>query len=226
MRFHGKSCRHNDESSHQLYSRRAIAARHCFLTRWPTRLHRQLCRQAVDVLDVASQTNLGAPITVGASPWGLAMAPDGKAYVANFGDGTVSVIDSSTNSVVATLPARSNPEDVTLSTRAQPLILSYQFQAIAPPGSQFSWVRGMNNKGDAVGDYFDSNWAVTALCAHTRACSLRSIHQVPWLQARFQLTMRELSSELIGIPTTFSTADEAFWGFTPPWTSPARQIRN
>ena len=113
---------------------------------------------AVDVLDVASQTNLGVPITVGTSPWGLAMAPDGKAYVANFGDGTVSVIDSSTNSVVVTLPARSNPEDVTLSSRAQPLILSYQFQAIAPPGSQFSWVRGMNNKGDAVGDYYDSNW--------------------------------------------------------------------
>lgn len=115
---------------------------------------------AVDVLDVASQTNLGVPITVGNSPWGLAMAPDGKAYVANFGDGTVSVIDSSTNSVVATLPARSNPEDVTLSSRAQPLILSYQFQAIAPPGSPFSWVRGMNNKGDAVGDYADSNWVL------------------------------------------------------------------
>jgi len=113
---------------------------------------------AVDVLDVASQTNLGTPITVGNSPWGLAMAPNGRAYVANFGDGTVSVIDSSTNSVVATLPARSNPEDVSLSSRAQPLILSYRFQPIAPPGSQFSWVRGMNNKGDAVGDYFDSHW--------------------------------------------------------------------
>jgi YVTN family beta-propeller protein len=115
---------------------------------------------AVDVLDVDSQTNLGIPITVGNSPWGLAMAPNGKAYVANFGDGTVSVIDTSTNSVVATLPTRSNPEDVTLSRRARPLILSYQFQAIAPPGSPFSWVRGMNNKGDAVGDYADSNWVL------------------------------------------------------------------
>jgi len=113
---------------------------------------------AVDVLDVASQTNLGTPITVGSSPWGLAMAPDGKAYVANFGDGTVSVIDSSTNSVVATVPARSNPEDVTLSSRARPLVLRYKFQAIAPPGSPFSWVRGMNNKGDVVGDFFDANF--------------------------------------------------------------------
>jgi len=113
---------------------------------------------AVDVLDVASQTNLGTPITVGSSPWGLAMAPDGNAYVANFGDGTVSVIDSSTNSVVATVPARSNPEDVTLSSSARPLVLGYKFQAIAPPGSPFSWVRGMNNKGDVVGDYFDANW--------------------------------------------------------------------
>jgi YVTN family beta-propeller protein len=112
----------------------------------------------VDVLDVGSQTNLGVPITVGASPWGLTMAPDGKAYVANFGDGTVSVIDTSTGSVIATLAARSNPEDVTLSSRARPLVLSYRFEAIAPPGSPFSWVRGMNNEGDAVGDYFDSNW--------------------------------------------------------------------
>ena len=113
---------------------------------------------AVDVLDVASQTNLGIPITVGNSPWGLVMAPNGKAYVANFGDGTVSVIDSSTNSVVATLPSRSNPEDVTLSSRAKPFVLSYQFQPIVPPGSPFSWVRGMNNKGDVVGDYADANW--------------------------------------------------------------------
>jgi YVTN family beta-propeller protein len=113
---------------------------------------------AVDVLDVASETNLGTPITVGSSPWGLAMAPNGRAYVANFGDGTVSVIDSSTNNVVATLPSRSNPEDVSLSSRAQPLILSYRFQSIAPPGSPFSWVRGMNSKGDVVGDYADANW--------------------------------------------------------------------
>jgi YVTN family beta-propeller protein len=113
---------------------------------------------AVDVLDVASQTNLGTPITVGSSPWGLAMAPNGRAYVANFGDGTVSVIDSSTNNVVATLPARSNPEDVSLSSRAQTLILSYRFQSIAPHGSPFSWVRGMNSKGDVVGDYADANW--------------------------------------------------------------------
>jgi len=123
---------------------------------------------AVDVLDVASQTNLGTPITVGSSPWGLAMAPNGRAYVANFGDGTVSVIDSSTNSVVATLPARSNPEDVSLSGRAQPLILSYRFQSIAPPGSPFSWVRGMNSKGDVVGDYADANWVLRGfLRTHT-----------------------------------------------------------
>lgn len=110
---------------------------------------------AVDVLDVPSQTNLGMPIVVGNSPWGMAMAPNGKAYVANFGDGTVSVIDSSIDSVVATLVSRSNPEDVTLSTRTHPLVLNYRFQPIAPVGSTFSWVRGMNDKGDAVGDYSD-----------------------------------------------------------------------
>lgn len=112
----------------------------------------------VDVLDVSSQTNLGTPIQVGTSPWGIATAANGLAYVANFGDGTISVINTSTNTVAATLPARSNPEDVTISRTAQPRILNYAFQSIAPPGSPYSLVRHLNNRGDAVGDYYDSSW--------------------------------------------------------------------
>lgn len=77
-------------------------------------------------------------------------------YVANFGDGTVFVIDSTTNQVIDTINARSGPADVTVTTRAHPLVLKYKFQSIAPAGALFSWARGINNHGDAVGDYFDS----------------------------------------------------------------------
>lgn len=112
----------------------------------------------VDVLDVSSETNLGTPIQVGTSPWGIATAANGLAYVANFGDGTISVINTSTNTVAATLPARHNPEDVTISRTAQPRILNYAFRSIAPAGSPYSLVRHLNNRGDAVGDYFDSSW--------------------------------------------------------------------
>ena len=46
---------------------------------------------------------VSAPITVGKSPTGVAITPDGKrAYVANlFGDGTVSVITTATGAVSA-----------------------------------------------------------------------------------------------------------------------------
>lgn len=109
----------------------------------------------VDVIDVAAQANLNTPITVGANPWGLAMTPGGKAYTANFGDGTISVIDASTNTVTGTLPARSNPEDVTVSTTARPRILNYSFVAFDPPGSVDTVPRAVNNAGQNVGGFVD-----------------------------------------------------------------------
>lgn len=112
----------------------------------------------VQVIDVSAQRNLNTPITVGSQPWGIAMTPQGKAYVANFGDATISVIDCATNTVTATLNTRVFPEDVTVSTTARPRALNYEFQSIAPPGSPYSLVRSLNNRGDAAGDYFDSSW--------------------------------------------------------------------
>jgi YVTN family beta-propeller protein len=110
----------------------------------------------VDVLDVWAQTNLSTPITVGINPWGMAMSPEGKAYVANFGDNTISVIESSTNSVTATLPARSNPEDVAVSTKARPRILNYSFQAIDPPGAVSARAFDINSSGAITGTFSTS----------------------------------------------------------------------
>jgi YVTN family beta-propeller protein len=111
----------------------------------------------VDVIDVAALTNLNTPIIVGSQPWGMAMTPEGKAYVANFGDGTISVIDSATNSVTATLHARVFPEDVTVSTTAQPQILGYSFQPLAdPPGSLEAVPQSINNRGQIVGWFRDT----------------------------------------------------------------------
>jgi len=111
----------------------------------------------VAVIDVASQT-LSGYITVGAAPWGLAITPRGLVYVANFGTNTVSVIDSKTNQVIDTVNARTNPADVTVTTRAHPLVLGYKFTPIAPAGARYSLARGLNDHGDAVGDYLDSNF--------------------------------------------------------------------
>ena len=56
-----------------------------------------------------------ATVPVGLSPEGVAITPDGKnAYVANSGSGTVSVIDTATNTVAATVPVGPSPEGVAI----------------------------------------------------------------------------------------------------------------
>ena len=57
--------------------------------------------------DAATASQLGE-LTVGGLPWGVAAA-DGRAYVANFGDGTVSVIDLPGRKVLKTVPVGSYP---------------------------------------------------------------------------------------------------------------------
>ena len=52
----------------------------------------------------------------GELPRGLQVSPDGKhAYSTNYGDGTISVIDTITNSITATLDVLSHPEAVAVS---------------------------------------------------------------------------------------------------------------
>jgi YVTN family beta-propeller protein len=70
----------------------------------------------VTVIDTRTNTVVGSPTTVGNSPWGVAVAPDGvEVYVANINSGTVSVIDARTNTVTATFHAGSNPYGVAVS---------------------------------------------------------------------------------------------------------------
>jgi len=70
----------------------------------------------VTVIDTRTNTVVGSPITVGDSPWGVAVAPDGaEVYVTNINSGSVSVIDTRTNTAVATFPAGPNPHGVAVS---------------------------------------------------------------------------------------------------------------
>jgi YVTN family beta-propeller protein len=64
----------------------------------------------VSVIATSTNTAVGAPITVGHQPSGVAVTPDGsKVYVANTSDNTVSVISTATNQVTATVPVGTNP---------------------------------------------------------------------------------------------------------------------
>lgn len=113
----------------------------------------------VEILDTATQVNLGHAVTVGNNPWGLAITPDNKVYVANFGDGTISVIDGSTNAPIATILARSNPEDVTVSINANPQILAYSFTTVDVPGATETDAIAISDRGTIAGFYFDDNGA-------------------------------------------------------------------
>ncbi len=55
----------------------------------------------VSVINTATNSVVGSPITVGSYPREVAVTPDGtKAYVTNFGSNNVSVINTATNAVV------------------------------------------------------------------------------------------------------------------------------
>jgi len=68
------------------------------------------------VLDAVTLTAIGSPIDVGVSPIGIAVSPDGtRVYVTNESSGTLSVINASTNAVVATVTVGNNPAGVTVT---------------------------------------------------------------------------------------------------------------
>jgi YVTN family beta-propeller protein len=69
----------------------------------------------VSVIDTATDS-VGATVTVGLNPLGVAVSPDGsRVYVTNYGSGTVSVIDTATDSVGATVTVGLNPAGVAAS---------------------------------------------------------------------------------------------------------------
>jgi YVTN family beta-propeller protein len=71
-------------------------------------------RCSLSVIDTVA--NEATPIAVGDLPRCVRISPDGKhGYVSNFGDGTVSVIDTITRSVTETIDVGGHPEALALS---------------------------------------------------------------------------------------------------------------
>lgn len=77
---------------------------------------------AVSVIDTATNAVQPDLITVGSEPFFLAITPDGAfAYVTNLGDGTVSVINTATNTVIATVTVQSQPQGIAIANLSTPL---------------------------------------------------------------------------------------------------------
>jgi YVTN family beta-propeller protein len=65
---------------------------------------------------IDTTTNDADDIDIGDLPRGLQLSPDGKrAYITNFGDGTLSVVDTITNSVATTVDVPGYPEAVAVN---------------------------------------------------------------------------------------------------------------
>jgi YVTN family beta-propeller protein len=69
---------------------------------------------------IDTTTNDVDDIDTGDLPRGLQLSPDGKrAYVTNFGDGTLSVVDTITNSVATTVDLPGHPETVAVDPEGE-----------------------------------------------------------------------------------------------------------
>ena len=76
------------------------------------------------MLDLASNTFI-ATITVGSSPNGIAMTPDGtRIYAPNRSSANVSVIDTATNTVIATIPAGTLPVNAAVTPNGSRVYVS------------------------------------------------------------------------------------------------------
>jgi YVTN family beta-propeller protein/autotransporter-associated beta strand protein len=76
----------------------------------------------VSVINTATNTAVGSPIPVGAGPFGIAVTPNGSAvYVANNVGNSVSVIDTATKTVIATITAGigTNPQGLAITPNGQ-----------------------------------------------------------------------------------------------------------
>lgn len=79
----------------------------------------------VTVIDTATNTSVGAPITVGTNPTEVVLNSDGsRLYVANRGSNSVSVINTANNTVVKTIAVGTSPDHLALSPDGSRLLVS------------------------------------------------------------------------------------------------------
>lgn len=75
-------------------------------------------RLTTGIAAAAGASLVAVAIPVGAEPHGVAVAPDGgHVYVTNISLNTVSVIDTTTNTVVTTIPVGAGPRAVAVTAR-------------------------------------------------------------------------------------------------------------
>ncbi len=101
----------------------------------------------VRVVDLNTNTIVGQPIVVGQAPAALAMSPDGRfVYVINYvdgnpGTGTMSIIQTSNNAVIDTIPGFSGPFGIAITPNGKyAFVTNFGSNNFAPFGTTVSVV--------------------------------------------------------------------------------------
>ena len=92
--------------------------------------------EAVNSVGSSAQSNVVSTIpvltiSVGNRPWAVAYSSNGDIYVTNYGDSTVSVIDTATNSVVKTISVGSVPYGVAYSSNGDIYVANYSDNTVS-----------------------------------------------------------------------------------------------
>ncbi len=106
----------------------------------------------VRVVDIATNSIVGSAITVDLAPAGLAITPDGAfVYVINYvdgnpGTGTISVIQTSTNTVIKTIKGFSGPFSIVISCDGTfAYVTNFGSNNFSPVGTTVSFVNLSSN---------------------------------------------------------------------------------
>jgi YVTN family beta-propeller protein len=70
----------------------------------------------VTKIDLTTFNLVGSPLAVGSGPSGIALDSNGNIYVTNALDGTVSLIDHETFTVIDTLKVGNNPQRIVIDS--------------------------------------------------------------------------------------------------------------
>lgn len=106
----------------------------------------------VSVVNLNTNSVVGSPITVGLAPAALAITPDGQfVYVANYvdgnpGTGTISIIQTSNNTVVGTINGLFGPFAIEITPNGKyALVTNFGSNNFAPIGTTLSIIKLRNN---------------------------------------------------------------------------------
>ena len=106
----------------------------------------------VRIVDLINNTIIGQPITVGLAPAALAISPDGKyVYIINYvdgnpGTGTISIIQTSDNSVINTINGLSGPFAIAITPSGKyAYVTNFGSNNFAPIGTTVSIVNLKHN---------------------------------------------------------------------------------